>query len=150
MHNQNLDSNTLWSNERCLIFDGILFNNGEILCIDISYAKPGETCCQNGITSLDSLVYKNPDWMTSLSKTASLAINNGNKSVVCGEGGMGGDGFIAVVDSIKHELEWIFFSQTSNPFIALSESGGVITAATNIDTIWQISLEYPKSIKRIA
>ena len=64
---------------------------------------------------------------------------------VAGEGGMGADGFIALLNPDR-SLRWNAFFDFSNPFVALGLEGNELVAENNHGEHWRVPLSTPWKI----
>jgi hypothetical protein len=69
-------------------------------------------------TTISSIEHYNDDVWTEIQIHPNHITTNGIK-LVCGEGGMGNEGFIAAIDQESDGLVWALFSTESNPFVKL-------------------------------
>lgn len=66
--------------------------------------------------------------------------------IVCGEGGWGGIGFVAV-QAIEGDLRWLAIFDFSNPFVKIEQGEGDISATNNHGEIWHFPLDCPGRIR---
>ena len=64
-----------------------------------------------------------------------------------GEGGIGSDGFVAVLRTSDRHLMWLAFFDDSNPFIKVSFLNGIVIAFSNLGDVWNFPLEKPHELK---
>jgi len=67
-----------------------------------------------------------------------------NLRAYCGEGGFGGDGFVALCWADTDKPIWIAFFETSNPFVSVSLHANCVVAQTTLDRKWTFPLEEPE------
>lgn len=63
-------------------------------------------------------------------------------TVLCGEGNLGSDGFVALMND-QGKLKWIAFFDCSNPFIQLKFIDKVVFAETSLGHIWKFPINTP-------
>jgi hypothetical protein len=115
---------TLWNSNHIPIRDGLYCPNGTIFDISIKYnPSPHLTRGEPFITDKNDVDFSK---LASIGEIFRLEFSNGGV-IVLGEGGYGSEGFFAHLDS-KNELQWVFYSETCNPFISAveDENGHVI------------------------
>jgi hypothetical protein len=86
------------------------------------------------------------DNVTYFTELCQVASTDDDFYVVAGEGGLGSDGVIAVIDRKTDSLEWCFFMDNSNPFERVEIALGKIIATTNLGHAWTIDLRNPKAV----
>ncbi len=69
-----------------------------------------------------------------------------NLSVYCGEGGFGGDGYVALVSAESDEPIWIAFFDTSNPFVSVELTADNVIATSNHGNRWSFPIEAPEKV----
>lgn len=62
-------------------------------------------------------------------------------TAVAGECGMGGDGYIALLENGDRQIRWLAFFDFSNPFERLSFEANYIIAHNNLNEIWKIPID---------
>ena len=107
-------------------------------------------------TTINSIEQYNDDVWTECQTHPSYITTNRLK-IVCGEGGMGSEGFIAATDIENGELIWALFSTESNPFVRLELNGENVLAYSdflsykiqlnNLMVVYQLCRELEKEMK---
>ena len=148
MMNSILDEH--WSRGFCPIINGIVFSSGKIDWVNIELrSTPGSTqfhLTPGTSTSLEDLEKEDDlEWTTviTLSECQSQRLN---LKVICGEGGLGSDGFVAVSEFSSKDLLWIAFFECSNPFIKIHLQNGVVTAETTLGNSWVFPVFSPEKV----
>jgi hypothetical protein len=93
-------------------------------------------------TSVASLLKYDESIWVPVTTLASLSWSP-TSTVVCGEGPMGNEGFVAATDSQSNCPLWILFSSHSNPFTALSREGDHVVAEAGYGQSWRIPFADP-------
>lgn len=136
-----------WEKEKCPLLTGIMFPEGVV-----DLVKPQDQPRKSGISKLVSLERRllsetaNPH-LAALNPLFTLNDSARNLTVVCGEGGMGADGFVAVTDLQSGALKRIAFFDFSNPFVKAESIGETIIATNNLDERWRF---IPSSNRKVA
>lgn len=66
--------------------------------------------------------------------------------VVAGEGGLGTDGIVALIEGETNKPRWVLFIDWSNPFDRIEVVGEEIVAKTTVGTTWTINLFNPERL----
>ncbi len=66
--------------------------------------------------------------------------------VSCGEGGWGGEGFVAVSRFEDDYLLWMAFFDVSNPFEKINVRENVISGVTNLGNTWRFPIDNPERL----
>ena len=125
---------------------GIIFPDGTIQLVTVSVnweIPPSFHAELDGTTTVEALRSQgNLSWSDGaiLGQTVS---DDGVFEVVCGEGDLGSDGFIAVVHAETEKLAWLAAFNCSNPFKCVSFEEGRVCAESTIGTVWCFSLSDP-------
>lgn len=126
--------------------DGFVFSSGAVTLLTSYTLSRGATVrCYAGLladTTLASLLQYDQSLWVQVTTLASLSWTE-TTEVVCGEGPMGNEGFVAATDSREHRLLWVLFSTCSNPFTALTREGNCIIAEAGYDQSWRIPFADP-------
>jgi hypothetical protein len=69
-----------------------------------------------------------------------------NLSAYCGEGSMGGDGYVALVSTDSDEPIWIAFFDASNPFVSVELNANHVIATSNHGIRWSFPIEAPEKV----
>ena len=138
---------TAWKDERCPILNGIVFGTGHVKLLHVEFSpKSGGadyTVKEYGTTDIGLLEESKQLTWTYLGQLFETFDKKQGIRISCGEGGMGGDGFVAVSKGTEDWLEWIAFFDCSNPFVEIKALDDEIVGMTNIDNIWRFSLQNP-------
>ncbi len=110
-----------WLNNKLLIMDGIVFNDGRVFIMDIN---SNDLFLSSIRTNIESYLLSHPNYWGELVFQDSLCLPNDLGKVFCGGGAYGGDGFVTLVS--KNMLIWSIFFQTTNPFIKIRYINGDI------------------------
>jgi hypothetical protein len=61
----------------------------------------------------------------------------------CGDGALGGDGYVACSQTSDNHLNWIAFFQDSNPFLKISLVSERVNAVNNHTHVWSFNVNNP-------
>lgn len=124
-----------WTNGELIGLDSIIYSNGTFLKIEIESVR--NEALKNtfgreyflrfvGESFLEEVLntYENDDLWSEYQANNKVNIDD-EYFIICGEGGMGNEGFIARTD-LNNNLEWVLFSTTSNPFSQIKILGNNI------------------------
>ncbi|WP_430444149.1 MAG: hypothetical protein ACQZ2J_24605 [Pseudomonas piscis] len=122
------------------------WSDGQLIGLDIIYRQPGViepiaigsventelphtygraySLSREAKTTPGELLAEDDDVWAQVQVNHKLSLSNG-QVVLCGEGEMGNEGFIARTDASNH-LEWFLFSTTANPFVAIKQEGDLV------------------------
>lgn len=132
--------------------DGIIFQNGMVVLQQVY-----STCVGSDITlsiepvadsQLDSVLKYNPDAWVEVTSLASMNWDD-SLEVVCGEGAMGNEGFIAAIRRKENCPEWILFCSKSNPFISVERRDHLLVVEGGYDYMWEIPMDNPVALRII-
>ncbi|QDU79632.1 hypothetical protein Pla110_13430 [Polystyrenella longa] len=137
MSNSSEILNSAWRSEQVPLLNGILFPNGQRKVLDWD----GDRLVIGAESRWD--VHDLSDEMTYFTELCRTDVPNSKLVVVAGEGGLGTDGVIALVDLDADLLCWVLFMDSSNPFSHVETIDGQIVARTTLDTTWRVDLEQP-------
>ena len=135
----------LWEKGQCIILNGVMYANGSVELVK-AYDLPRPV----GTLSLPFLEQTSLDWNKTCEITTlipSCRSEDLSRGVVAigGEGGMGGDGFLALTD-VANRLLWIAFFDFSNPFVFVEIARSEIIAKNNLEESWHFQIAKPSQI----
>jgi len=138
-----------WKDGRCPIINGIIYGNGKIKPLNITYVHDEKVPKYNisyGGESADMWLADRGDvkwtYITQLFETHD---EQSSMRISCGEGGMGADGYVALSKGEDDALVWVAFFDRSNPFTEVRVSGATVYAKTTLDNVWQFPIAEPQS-----
>jgi hypothetical protein len=76
---------------------------------------------------------------------AELLLAGAQYQAVCGDGGLDGDGFVALVDVPSMNLIWLAFFEDSGGFLKLEEIGPEIRATATDGLVWSFPVATPQA-----
>ncbi|MCP4600753.1 MAG: hypothetical protein GY847_09510 [Proteobacteria bacterium] len=140
-----------WASMKCPIINGILFANGDIEWINVGLLpqsggmariqlSPGRPTDVKTLTDEGVL-----DW-TEVAPLCEAIDEKRNIRVFAGEGGLGADGFVAVLKASDSQLEWVAFFENSNPFVEVELRETEVLAKTNLSNTWRFPLDSPAQV----
>ncbi len=135
-----------WAKGKCPLLNGVIFADGTYYPIR-HVAQPRRSFPvelffdpARQMTPLSSI----GEW-TQITPLCEVVDQSKGIFAVAGEGGMGADGFIALMHSDR-VLQWNAFFTFSNPFIALLLVGDELVARNNHGEHWRVPLSTPWKI----
>jgi hypothetical protein len=135
-----------WRVGHVLQVDGIVFLSERVMLVDAKTVRRENSirCVATPFADTDvtSVLKYNPDPWVAITQLDSIAWDE-DINVVCGEGAMGNEGFVAVVDRKKDIPIWVLFSTCSNPFESVARDGEDIVASAGYDQAWRLPMEDP-------
>lgn len=144
------DLSAHWKAEQCPIIDGIIFGDGRVRTMSAEWrdGKNGRlelVVEPHGETTLTELASAGKLQWTGVIALCNAADSAKNLCVLGGEGGLGSDGFVAVLDN-EQTIKWIAFCNNSNPFDVVQISDDCILAKSTLGTWWRFPLQAPEQI----
>ncbi len=141
-----------WKNYELLQMDAILFDSGKVLVLPagnlVAETKKELTLVPIEETTVEKIVEKDPDcWIETVPYTTYAVDKASGDHILCGEGVMGNEGFVARVDATHKTLVWGMFLTFSNPFERVEIDGDTVWAFSTHGHKWAIGLDYPGSVK---
>ncbi|NHZ93163.1 hypothetical protein F2P45_29745 [Massilia sp. CCM 8733] len=137
-----------WKQFRMPCVCGILTGDGTVLLMEErSDYHEGNYRCQTWPvceTTIDSLCEYGMEFVDLTDYVRQPPIPGTNARAVCGEGSMGGDGFVAVVND--HGLVWAIFFTASNPFYEVNVVGDCVEAMSTHGVLWRFPIYRPWDI----
>ncbi|MEH6420862.1 hypothetical protein [Pseudomonas sp. CGJS7] len=129
-----------WQEERIPILNGIIFPDGAVWPVHPVDA-PRDSPLRLRIREDEQATLGDDTEWTSCSPLMEAAnIDLGLKAVV-GECGMGGDGYVALLENLGNRIRWIAFFDFSNPFEHVSLEVNQVVAKNNLGESWIIPIE---------
>lgn len=140
-----------WKNGQIPIINGVTFRNGKCIRMKL-YSEDPNTYVGNAIRKIDEEdtdVIGAPGGFefTHYCPYFRISVPGRDIEIVGGDGAMGGDGFIAAVESSSDEPLWVFFCDDSNPFDHAELEKDIIRAHSTLDRIWCINMNDPTQIR---
>lgn len=144
-----------WEQQKLLGMDCVLFASGKITIMsfgklfDVSngissyYAHPSH---DTWLESIEAYSDHPDDPWKEIQRYDAVVYTERNEQVVCGEGSMGNEGFIALTDD-KGNLVWALFSNMSNPFLSLKLEGRMLYAYSTAPMLFLLDLDAPHNVK---
>lgn len=137
-----------WQDGLCPIINGVVFSNGRVVLLEFKHERMnGERevhLRKCGEKSLESVLDGDCSFFTGITELCSVECEGSDKRLVGGEGGMGGDGFVALTSGRGDHLEWIAFFENSNPFIRLACQDGSALAQSTYGDRWSFPITNPE------
>jgi hypothetical protein len=141
-----IDINSEWANRKLPIVNGIVYSDGSIDLIEISFVGNKRNIQHNGKSSLNNLLSKNELGFSSIMIASKVEDVNKKICVYCGEGSFGGDGFVVVESNIDSCIKWIAFFENANPFEKIEIINDKIFAYNNLGEKWEFDINNPRNI----
>lgn len=135
-----------WRSGEVLQIDGIAFPSGVVTLVKSFTVQAGATvrCVAQPLadTSIESILKYDQSIWVPVTRLATLPWSP-TANVVCGEGPMGNEGFVAATTSNDDSPIWILFSSHSNPFTAISRDADTIVLEAGYGQEWHIPFSDP-------
>lgn len=129
----------------CPILSGLMYPDGSVLLVDAVPSGPGAPTFRRR-TTLAALDATEPLEWTTVGTLAQAVSPDGSYSAIGGEGGMGGDGFVAVSAAADKRLLWVAFFEDSNPFEEVRFDGGDVVARSNLGREYRFPVTAPERL----
>ncbi|ATQ77011.1 hypothetical protein CR152_22715 [Massilia violaceinigra] len=138
-----------WKTDALPDFIGIIAGDGTMLAMkekeDYVDRRPRYDIRPAGITSIDSFMGDPEHYFTEVTPYIHRAPISGTDAyAICGEGVMGNEGFVAVVN--PHGLVWAACFSVSNPFYEVRIIDHCVEARSTHEIIWRFPVERPWEI----
>ncbi|PQO45641.1 hypothetical protein C5Y93_14495 [Blastopirellula marina] len=127
-----------WRNEMIPLLNGVTYPDGR-------WFQMSEDLGELKVTETRWDTRDMGDQWTYFAQLCRESVPGNHLEVSAGEGGMGSDGIVALIDSRDNSLRWVLFSDLSNPFHRLEIRDKQILAETTLDTRWTIDLQKPEN-----
>lgn len=138
-----------WKNSSLPHFSGIIAGNGMMVAMGEQNFFVGGKIQQHVYpiceTSINSFVGFENEFVEVAFDERRVPIPGKNSYAICGEGEMGNEGFVAVVND--EGLVWAGFFTSSNPFHEVEVDDDCIVAKTTHNTIWRFPLSTPWKVQ---
>ncbi len=137
-----------WTEGKSPIINGIVYGDDTAVLLDIAAGAVGSSYSihvASKTTLADLERGQKLEW-TYIAQLCEAKVFEEGLTIVGGEGGMGADGFIAVIRTASNQLVWLAFLDCSNPFEKVSLSDGIINAVTNLGHTWSFPLARPEAV----
>jgi hypothetical protein len=138
-----MNINDQWQKDELPIINGIIYENGVIEQINISFNNNMRIIEYGNKLHINNLIVNRELEFTRVIILDHLEISNEKFHVYSGAGGFGGDGFIVVMSSENSLIKWIAFFENSNPFEKIEFDRGIIYGYTNLNEKWAFDIFNP-------
>lgn len=119
-----------WEQRWCPMVNGILFPDGSV--VPVAAPAPGAGAAAAGPrTTLAALAARGRVEWTTLGPLARAASPDRTLVAAAGEGGVGGDGFVALMSAPDCRLTWLAFFDRSDAFEAIRFEEACVVARTS-------------------
>lgn len=148
-----IDVQKKWAEEKVLQVDGIIFGSGDIIlmnCISLLNPKSGRSSISVSPlarSTVASVLEFDPDPWTYVTILSTFDWPAKGRRLFCGEGSMGNEGFVAVVDASSGQVQWIAFSTCSNPFLRVFATDENVVAENNHGHLWIFPYAFPERVR---
>lgn len=137
-----------WGEGLCPIVNGLIFDDGRVVLCEFKRARLDSLQAVDfkrvGVTTLEETLGGDDSYFTGVTQWCSAEISDTGKRVLCGEGGFGGDGFVALTRVDDDHLEWIAFFENSNPFVSVAYTDGYVLAESSYGDRWSFPVTHPE------
>ena len=132
--------NDNFANEMIPILNGVMLPDGTIWRMSID--QTGSAVSKRGTWTVDDV----GDELTYFTELCQVDSPVFGVRVLAGEGGLGADGAICVLDRSSGQIKWLLFMDSSNPFESVEIDGINVVARSTLDQVWKISIEDPSQV----
>jgi hypothetical protein len=139
------DLERAWQQHSCPIVNGILFPNGSVVPV-VGWPSRIGSPTFGPRTTLRELDAIEPVEWTKLGPLAQAVSPDGAFLAVGGEGGMGADGFVALMAGSDKHLVWLAFFDDTNPFEAIRFEAGCVAASTSLGREFRFPVADPEGL----
>jgi hypothetical protein len=133
-----------WAANKAFLFNGIIFEDGSAVEINISGKKNQRVATIGLSTNLDQ-IQRIATQLTEIDSLSSSSDPTRKMTAVGGDGGFGADGFVGLLKNNK--LCWFAFFDDSNPFLELKIEGNLLIAKNSLDEVWEFPVTEPQSLR---
>ena len=133
-----------WKEKKIHYQSGFLFKNGKFLPFDIIDLKLNEQFIPKKEIMLSPYSVQ---WAEVFIQESLLLFDNKGK-IFIGSGGLGADGFIALVSN-EGKLVWSIFSESTNGFIEVVEKENLLFVESGSGYNYSIPIDNPLNIRRL-
>jgi len=142
-----MDLNQEWKNGRIPIINGVLHENGEIECINISYDLDYNRVVKRGSNqNIYELIKEKEVYFSKISTFRQIKESKNNIVVSYGGGSYGSEGYIVLESNINFRIIWIAFFEEANPFEKLDIIDDKIIAYNNLNEKWIFDINNPSNL----
>jgi hypothetical protein len=130
----------------CYSVNGIQFSDGTVqrLLVTAAWGPAIQYTVSAGErTTLQQLEAANALYENSCAVRAQLTDAARGLHLLAGECNLGGDGFVAVIDTPTNRLRWLAWFEASNPFAELALDGADLLATSTLGCRWRFPLADP-------
>jgi hypothetical protein len=139
--------NELWLSQEVPDVSAIYLRSGAVYPIEMSRRSNTVLVNKLSSTTLDDILARTNLGFSSIDAyfQQDFIVESTKFDVQCGDGSLGGDGFICVND--HNGVFWIAFFVDSNPFMTADVVDKNIFAKNNLGEIWQFPIYSPQDFR---
>jgi hypothetical protein len=138
------DLEQAWEQRWCPVVNGVLFPDGSAVAVEARPAAGGPPAV-GPRTPLAQLAAGGLRWTTLGPLTRTFSPDRKLLAAV-GEGGLGGDGFVALMTGPMGALVWLAFFDDSTAFEAVRFDGDSVAARTADGREWRFPVAAPERV----
>jgi len=145
-----------WRDCRCPIVDGIVFADGHIVLLDISWGtipnrRYPETeyafrLRKNRVVDIDTLQRGGELHWSHISRDCKSVDPTRNLCAWCGETSWGSEGFVALATAETDRPIWIAIFDGSNPFKSVALTATTVEAVSTYENVWSFPIQSPEDV----
>ena len=139
-----------WEDETCPLMNAIFFSDDRLrLITPISRPASQGIASAVDVGEILNILDVTQSQRLRVTSLVRLHVASSQKTELkceCGEGGFGGDGYIAVMRQ-GGDLMWLLFTDFSNPFIYVEFDGAYVRAKNSYGLTWVIEICDPKHVE---
>ena len=142
-----MDLHQEWKNGRLPIINGILYENGAIEWVNISYDLDYNRVINRGSNlNINDLIKDKELHFSAISTSYQTEDKKNNIIVSYGGGSYGSEGYVVVESSVNFKLLWIAFFEEANPFENLEIIDDKIVVYNNLNEKWTFDISNPSNL----
>jgi hypothetical protein len=138
------DLGQAWEQRWCPVVNGVLFPDGSAVPVEVRPAGGGAPTAGSR-APLAQLAAGGLRWTTLGPLTRAFSPDR-TFLAAAGEGGLGGDGFVALMTGPMADLVWLAFFDDSTAFDAVRFDGDCVVARTADGREWRFPLAAPERV----
>jgi len=135
-----------WNQKRLPIINGIIYEDGSIQRMIITDKNKGRSVELGSKLHLKTLKDAEELFLVEIDILCTKIDDENMITVSCGDGGYGGEGYVAIETLDHGKIKWIAFFEESNPFERVEVVDNLIYAYNNLNEEWIFEINNPTNI----
>lgn len=140
----------MWEQGKCPIVNGIIFPDGSVVPVEVANNEggvSGRRLYRSEGLSLQELDEQDELLETAYGEHSQAAKADGSLRAIVGEGGMGEDGFVTLLDGPDGKIKWLAFFDFANPFDGVEFRDAELLCRNNLGEVWSFPLNSPQDVQ---